>query len=60
MKSKIGRLVAAVIVTLAIMWVVPLPVYAAFSELPEPTHGKLESAGEQRSHECLICRLNDS
>ncbi len=41
MKSSIGRLVAAVLATLAIMWVVPLPVYGAFSavfgsiELPD-------------------------
>ncbi len=33
MKSTIGRRVTAVMATLAIMWVVPLPVYGVFSAL---------------------------
>ena len=33
MKSTIGRRVTAVMATLAIMWVAPLPVYGAFSAL---------------------------
>ena len=33
MKTNVGRLVAAFVSTLAIIWVVPLPIYGVFSGL---------------------------